>query len=82
VEGGSLRLVARAGMREYHVRICEGLGVKFPGSTRQLQTLQPWRACAEPRLAGIWRCPHCNPGAKMRLHSTASRFGRRIKRRT
>ena len=22
-------------MREYHVRICEGLGVKFPGSTRQ-----------------------------------------------
>ena len=21
-------------MREYHVRICEGLGVKFPGSTR------------------------------------------------
>jgi hypothetical protein len=24
-------------MREYHVRICEGLGVKFPGSTRQSQ---------------------------------------------
>ena len=22
-------------MREYHVRICEGLGVKLPGSTRQ-----------------------------------------------
>ena len=22
-------------MREYHVRICEGLGVKFPGPTRQ-----------------------------------------------
>ena len=21
-------------MREYHVRICEGLGVKFPGPTR------------------------------------------------
>ncbi len=25
-------------MREYHVRFCEGLGVKFPGPTRQLQT--------------------------------------------
>ncbi len=22
-------------MREYHVRFCEGLGVKFPGPTRQ-----------------------------------------------
>jgi len=27
--GGTSRM-----MREYHVRICEGLGVKFPGSTR------------------------------------------------
>ncbi len=26
-------------MREYHVRICEGLGVKFPGSTRQQQPI-------------------------------------------
>ncbi len=25
-------------MREYHVRFCEGLGVKFPGPTRQLET--------------------------------------------
>ena len=25
-------------MREYHVRICEGFGVKFPGSTRQRAT--------------------------------------------
>jgi hypothetical protein len=24
-------------MREYHVRFCEGLGVKFPGPTRQKQ---------------------------------------------
>jgi hypothetical protein len=24
-------------MREYHVRICEGLGVQFPGSTRLQQ---------------------------------------------
>src|SRR5262245_35162512 len=28
--GGTSRM-----MREYHVRICEGLGVKFPGPTRQ-----------------------------------------------
>jgi hypothetical protein len=27
--GGTSRM-----MREYHVRICEGLGVKFPGPTR------------------------------------------------
>ena len=26
-------------MREYQVRICERLGVKFPGPTRQEQTL-------------------------------------------
>ena len=25
-------------MREYHVRFCEGLGVKFPGPTRQPET--------------------------------------------
>ncbi len=30
-------------MREYQVRICEGLGVKFPGPTRQLS---PCRACS------------------------------------
>ena len=29
--GGTSRM-----MREYQVRICEGLGVKFPGSTRQI----------------------------------------------
>ena len=28
-------------MREYQVRICEGLGVKFPGPTRHLQTRAP-----------------------------------------
>jgi len=27
--------------REVHVRICEGLGVKFPGPTRQLPTPKP-----------------------------------------
>ncbi len=30
-------------MREYHVRFCEGLGVKFPGPTRHKQTLRPCR---------------------------------------
>jgi hypothetical protein len=30
--GGTSRM-----MREYHVRICEGLGVKFPGSTRHFE---------------------------------------------
>src|SRR6266849_2419851 len=36
--GGTSRM-----MREYHVRICEGLGVKFPGSTRQIRP-----SCAVP----------------------------------
>ena len=27
-------------MREYHVRICEELGVKFPGSTRHLRLMR------------------------------------------
>src|SRR6516164_3452235 len=31
--GGTSRM-----MREYHVRICEGLGVQFPGSTRHFPT--------------------------------------------
>src|SRR5215216_6153153 len=35
MEGGSLHAVARAGTRECQVRICEKLGVKFPGPTRQ-----------------------------------------------
>jgi len=30
-------------MREYHVRICEGLGVKFPGSTRQFRPIDAVR---------------------------------------
>jgi hypothetical protein len=29
-------------MREYQVRICEGLGVKFPGPTRHKHTLRRW----------------------------------------
>ena len=28
-------------MREYHVRICEGLGVKFPGPTRRVLRASP-----------------------------------------
>ena len=28
-------------MREYHVRICEGLGVKFPGPTRHERKCPP-----------------------------------------
>ncbi len=35
-------------MREYHVRICEGLGVKFPGPTRHEQTL--WGHASNVRL--------------------------------
>src|ERR1700720_1403501 len=34
--GGTSRM-----MREYQVRFCEGLGVKFPGSTRQSRSIDP-----------------------------------------
>jgi hypothetical protein len=35
--------------REVHVRICEGLGVKFPGPTRQKRPKLPW-------LPAVKRC--------------------------
>ena len=43
--GGTSRM-----MREYHVRICERLGVKFPGPTRHERTspiLRPIKFCSE-----------------------------------
>ena len=40
-------------MREYHVRICEGLGVKFPGSTRQFLTKSDVRKRAISPLGNI-----------------------------
>ena len=46
-------------MREYHVRICEGLGVKFPGSTRQEATFRLMRrlvAEITPRIFAVWTC--------------------------
>jgi hypothetical protein len=33
--------------REVHVRICEGLGVKFPGPTRQKCPKLPWLLAAK-----------------------------------
>jgi tripartite-type tricarboxylate transporter receptor subunit TctC len=40
-------------MREYHVRICEGLGVKFPGSTRPPDIVQiPYRG-AGPAIQDV-----------------------------
>ena len=37
--------------REFQVRFCEGLGVKFPGPTRQKRRSQPKRP--------VWLCPVC-----------------------
>ena len=43
-------------MREYHVRICEGLGVKFPGSTRQtLPKLDVSVRSVKPPIAMEWQ---------------------------
>ena len=56
-------------MREYQVRICEGLGVKFPGPTRRASTVTNARGsrtpitgptCTTTRLAG--RRPSIQPG--------------------
>src|SRR5260370_35648851 len=45
-------------MREYHVRICEGLGVKFPGSTRhQRQANAAAAMSARPPEAAV-SLPH------------------------
>ena len=46
--GGTSRM-----MREYHVRICERLGVKFPGPTRQVLPLP--RCNTDGRFAPISR---------------------------
>ena len=42
-------------MREYQVRICEGLRVKFPGPTRQNPTTCSAPACLLPPTADILR---------------------------
>jgi len=43
-------------MREYHVRFCEGLGVKFPGPTRQISPL-----VSVARHARSWEKAEGNP---------------------
>jgi hypothetical protein len=44
-------------MREYHVRICEGLRVEFPGPTRQNRPTPERPACLHwpaPDIKPIW----------------------------
>src|SRR5271157_125175 len=40
-------------MREYQVRICEGLGVKFPGPTRHVRTC-PARGSRPQAILWVW----------------------------
>ncbi len=54
--GGTSRM-----MREYHVRICEGLGVKFPGSTRQTRLRRPPSRRAYPRPVLLRKRTHFGP---------------------
>ena len=42
--GGTSRM-----MREYHVRICEGLGVQLPGSTRHFRPILDLEVVSEPK---------------------------------
>jgi hypothetical protein len=66
--GGTSRM-----MREYHVRICEGLGVQLPGSTRQSRCFRPRRHRrafphfpeSRPKLATTGD-PLCRPSAPCR----------------
>lgn len=61
--GGTSRM-----MREYHVRICEGLGVQLPGSTRHLQTHAVQRnPTSLDNLVGA--------GKQHRCHCKSERFG-------
>ena len=82
--GGTSRM-----MREYHVRICEGLGVKFPGSTRQGLPSRPrWqhdrctpesrRLAATPRSAESGhKLPWIQPaGRAQRRRFDSSRHGK------
>jgi hypothetical protein len=64
--GGTSRM-----MREYHVRICEGLGVKFPGSTRQIRSCQAYRR----------RC-RCMAGAPQKPDQVGSLGNLRLNRDT
>jgi hypothetical protein len=44
--------------REVHVRICERLGVRFPGPTRQKLSLpQPFACLLLPGADTAWSCP-------------------------
>jgi hypothetical protein len=56
MEGGSLRAGGTSRMtRECQVRICERLGVKFPGPTRPKLPKPMRQACPQPAKADI--CP-------------------------
>ncbi len=52
-------------MREYHVRFCEGLGVKFPGPTRHKQTC--WEVCQRVRVTP--ETGHSNPDGQFASNS-------------
>ena len=47
--GGTSRM-----RREFHVRICEGLGVKFPGPTRRIGHTGVPTAILKPASPGEW----------------------------
>jgi hypothetical protein len=72
--GGTSRMT-----RECHVRICEGLGVKFPGPTRHVWTA-PWQGlsdvfCSIGRVRSRVR-PHMRALASSYFISTMLRFRR------
>ena len=48
--GGTSRM-----MREYHVRICEGLGVQLPGSTRHLRRLSGCPVMSAPQCSSCFK---------------------------
>src|SRR4029077_16796582 len=50
--GGTSRM-----MREYHVRICEGLGVQLPGSTRHLRRLSGCPVMSAPQCSSCFKVP-------------------------
>ena len=75
-------------MREYHVRICEGLGVKFPGPTRHFQTSGGGTRSGSLRLGTAWGAHHlldelsectcfdgrCSPGREYRPEINPRQF--------
>ena len=69
--GGTSRM-----MREYHVRICEGLGVQLPGSTRHLRDHRAELLAEAQAIVAQWEAEGFFRSRRANLSSPAQRATR------